>query len=279
MVYLLFKPVMVHSVSDFLIKTIQEIQTFSCFQDFGLGGGTSLALRYQHRRSYDIDLFTKGHIDEKKYQSIQKELQNFYGVDAVVICISKQPMEYLRSYRIQIHQNNSYSKIDLIQKAPLSDPFQKEFDIQMLSLIDIGILKLISANHRVSKKDIYDLDCITDKIPLINLMERLQRVQETDAIQDYPLIFGMPPKESLLQNPSRLHFIDTMTSDYDRGFFEVEEIHSVQGLDWPHAESSWDVKVLSYLYDMGLDKIYSKTINQLTERIKERTNNDHGLYL
>ncbi|MCY3998718.1 MAG: nucleotidyl transferase AbiEii/AbiGii toxin family protein [Flavobacteriaceae bacterium] len=270
---------MVRSVSDFLIQTIQELQRFSCFQHFGLGGGTSLAIRYQHRQSYDIDLFTKQIIDEKMYSTIQKELHHFYGADSIAICISKNPVEHLKSYRIQIHQDGTYSKIDLLQNTPLLDSFQQESEIQMLSLEDIGVLKLMSANQRGSKKDIYDLDTITDKIPLVDLMERLQRMDQIHNIQDYSLLFGCLPKETLLQNPSRLHFIENIKSDYDRGFFEVEEIHAIQGLHWPHAEASWDVKVLSYLYEIGLEKIYAKTIDQLTQRIEERTKKDHGLYL
>jgi len=45
--------------------------------------------------------------------------------------------------------------------------------ISLLSNKDIGLFKLISTSNRSTKKDIYDLDFITDKISLIDLYEDL----------------------------------------------------------------------------------------------------------
>jgi hypothetical protein len=45
-------------VSDELLETIHELQQLSSLSEFGLAGGTNLALRYGHRISVDIDLFS-----------------------------------------------------------------------------------------------------------------------------------------------------------------------------------------------------------------------------
>lgn len=42
------------AVSTALGKTIQELQQFSSLKKFALGGGTNLALRYNHRLVINI---------------------------------------------------------------------------------------------------------------------------------------------------------------------------------------------------------------------------------
>jgi hypothetical protein len=45
------------AVSDNLFSAILELQNIPALSQSSLGGGTSLAIRYGHRVSYDIDLF------------------------------------------------------------------------------------------------------------------------------------------------------------------------------------------------------------------------------
>ena len=44
-------------VSEVLFKSIQELTSLNELGDFSLGGGTNLAIKYNHRESTDIDLF------------------------------------------------------------------------------------------------------------------------------------------------------------------------------------------------------------------------------
>jgi hypothetical protein len=43
-----------------------------------LGGGTNLAIRYDHRESIDIDLFFSGIIGKSGYIKIENEIQAYF---------------------------------------------------------------------------------------------------------------------------------------------------------------------------------------------------------
>mgnify|MGYP006347831583 CR=1 FL=1 len=66
-----------NNVSNFSrsLKTIHELQSFECFEVTALGGGTNLAIRYQHRISTDIDIFFPGIIGKAGYVKIINEVQ------------------------------------------------------------------------------------------------------------------------------------------------------------------------------------------------------------
>lgn len=66
------------SVSEALINTIRELQELPSLQHFSLGGGTNLALRYNHRQSIDIDLFCPDIIGTKGYAHIVKKIKELY---------------------------------------------------------------------------------------------------------------------------------------------------------------------------------------------------------
>ncbi len=67
------------AVSEEINQCIQALHQLPSLQSFALGGGTNLALRYQHRRSYDIDLFTNEVVGKKGFQQIFQELQSHLG--------------------------------------------------------------------------------------------------------------------------------------------------------------------------------------------------------
>ena len=48
----------IKTVSDELYYVIDRAQSIEELKDFGLVGGTSLAIRFDHRVSIDIDLFS-----------------------------------------------------------------------------------------------------------------------------------------------------------------------------------------------------------------------------
>lgn len=58
-------------------KLIIELQKLQSFDGFPLGGGTNLAIWYNHRHSYDIDLFTDKMVG---IQEFKKSLKRFGSV-------------------------------------------------------------------------------------------------------------------------------------------------------------------------------------------------------
>ncbi|HRF25523.1 MAG TPA: nucleotidyl transferase AbiEii/AbiGii toxin family protein, partial [Chitinophagaceae bacterium] len=68
-------------VSPQIYSLISEIQTFQSVATFSLAGGTSLALRYNHRVSEDIDFFSDNIVGVNGLILIKQQLQKKYKDD------------------------------------------------------------------------------------------------------------------------------------------------------------------------------------------------------
>ncbi len=69
------------SVSPQIYSLISKIQTFQSVASFSLAGGTSLALRYNHRVSEAIDFFSDNIVGVNGLVLIKKQLQKKYKDD------------------------------------------------------------------------------------------------------------------------------------------------------------------------------------------------------
>lgn len=65
-------------------------------------------------------------------------------------------------------------KIEVLQNMKHLFDIEAINGIQLFSKIDIGLYKLVSLSNRSSKKDVYDLDFITDEIKIISLYKNLK---------------------------------------------------------------------------------------------------------
>ena len=81
------------AVSPELFDMIIEVQALPSLATFALAGGTNLALRYEHRRSIDIDLFSTQMVGLAGLSVVETELRSLYG-DRVIFCELLDP-EYV----------------------------------------------------------------------------------------------------------------------------------------------------------------------------------------
>jgi hypothetical protein len=77
------------SVSPELLALLRDVMGNPDFDSFILGGGTSLSLRFGHRSSIDIDLFSTKPFDSKKYADILHV--KFSGVERLDMGKGSQP--------------------------------------------------------------------------------------------------------------------------------------------------------------------------------------------
>ncbi len=128
-----------------LLKKIMEIDAL---KDFALLGGTSLSLRWGHRRSEDLDLFSNVLFDEGL---ILQELENNFS-NVIVDVQEKQTM------RLRIEE----VKVEIISpKKPYLKPFELIEDIRFFSVDDAMAFKMNAIERRGSKKDFFDLyECL-----------------------------------------------------------------------------------------------------------------------
>jgi hypothetical protein len=128
--------------------------------DFALAGGTSLALRFGHRRSVDFDWFTTDSFDQK---ALGEAL--------------------ITSHALKVEHTNSAGlsgtiegvKVDLVTyRYPLLHAPEQIEGIRLLSLADVVGMKLAAVTNRGAKKDFYDLHTLIEHLGLPQLLEMYQ---------------------------------------------------------------------------------------------------------
>lgn len=127
-----------------ILKKLQSIQELD---DFYLVGGTALSLRYGHRTSVDLDLFSTSEFDNKVVTSaIRKEFKDFtYRSDSSPVGI----FGFIRDVKIDLIKHHYFLQID--------QPVVEE-NIRMYGDRDIIAMKIMAILKRAQKKDFWDMD-------------------------------------------------------------------------------------------------------------------------
>lgn len=193
-----------------LLIRLQQLPELSSFY---LVGGTALALWYGHRISVDIDLFGKEFDKEK----IIKALADEFG----------SSFEYEHSpnkWAIFCFINNI--KVDIVKyEQPLILPIEKIEGINILSILDIGAMKINAVLGRASKKYFWDLK------------ELFQHYNLSEIIEAHQIKY--PNQMLLISIPQALSYFD-----------EAEESanpNCLKGYSWEVIKSSIQKEIRNYL--------------------------------
>ena len=154
----------IKTVSDFLKLAVDMIQTLREFDDFALGGGTNLALRFDHRESVDIDLFTNKVIEEDEQVKIRAKILEVFKEYFPTFKRNEPSSQIELVLKAFLVQGDDVLKFDFIQNTPLIYPIEIVNGVKMLSVKEIALMKIDSIVNRNTYKDIYDLNYITDHI-------------------------------------------------------------------------------------------------------------------
>ena len=254
------------ALSQDLIDTIVELQTLSCLSAFALAGGTGLALRFNHRRSVDIDFFSNQILGKVGLEAIVSELKTVYDNDLVhAEIIDPEAGDQFYFLRAFIRKSKELIiKVEIIQNIAVLDPFEQYNGIRTLSLRDIGLLKLVSASNRKAKKDIYDLDFITEQIELSDLMVMLEEKQNKFKGDAFKSLFDLDREHSPIQDINLLLAFDEV--DYTALPRRPNHSHDLIDIlpsskNWRSARSSWRRKVINLMRLRGLQPPPIKPIN------------------
>jgi Nucleotidyl transferase AbiEii toxin, Type IV TA system len=124
------------------IKLLPLIGKFS--KDFGLVGGTAIALHIGHRESIDFDLFT---LNEFNTVKIKKKITNGFNVEKVFV-----------------DENDEYTVlVNGVKITFLRYPFDIEFKdkldnvIKMANLLSLAAMKAYALGRRAKWKDYVDI--------------------------------------------------------------------------------------------------------------------------
>ena len=242
------------TVSPDIVKTILELQNLPSLSSFALGGGTNLALQYNHRISDDIDLFSPDIIGRNGFKKIEEEVLGYYGGKATRFdnpCDINDQFIFLRFF-IKT-ETDLVIKIELLQNMKNLYPIEIKENIRLLSKIDIGLFKLVSAANRTTKKDVYDLDFITNEIPLSKLYEELKFKNTKFNAESDRTIFDLEKHLSPIDNPHLLLKFDSIQSSMRMPTHTHDNIHIADGeKSWAMSQIDWRSKVRSLYSHLGL---------------------------
>lgn len=70
------------AVSPEIVIIISQLQNIPSLSEFALGGGTNLALQFNHRVSEDIDLFCPNIVGKQGFKIIEEEVKKVFGKNA-----------------------------------------------------------------------------------------------------------------------------------------------------------------------------------------------------
>lgn len=132
------------AVSPVLLELLRLLMDSKEVSGFTLGGGTSLALRFGHRKSVDLDLFTRSSFDSGQLQQwVTRRFSNppIVNRTAGSLCTVVQGI-----------------KVDfLLHDYPVLVPDRNEQSVRYCSLEDLSAMKINAVVGRGSKKDFSDL--------------------------------------------------------------------------------------------------------------------------
>ena len=146
------------TVKPILRSTLDRLMEIEEFAPFRLVGGTSLSLRYGHRMSDDIDLFTDaeyGSLDFHRLQEIlRKEFPYCQGDCGDVVGFGA-------SYIVG-NSKEDCVKLDLFYTDPFIRPMEVFGSIRMAAVEDIVAMKMDVVSRGGRKKDFWDLHMLRD---------------------------------------------------------------------------------------------------------------------
>ena len=164
-------------VSELLYGVIQKLMNQELFDKFLLGGGTNLAIKYNHRVSTDIDLFSTEIVGTHHLSKICDFLEHEFGKENTNINKKNFGSEQLS--HLEIFLKKEVIKIDVIQNLKLLHVPGVIDGIRLINDHDIGALKLLAAADRGNQKDFYDLYLLTEKNSLSFYYNILRKRQDS----------------------------------------------------------------------------------------------------
>ena len=160
------KSLQFQTVKPILRSTLERLMAIEAFSPFRLVGGTSLSLRYGHRISDDIDLFTDaeyGSFDFHRLQEIlQMEFPYCQGDCGKIVSFGA-------SYIVGNSKDDSV-KLDLFYTDAFIRPVEIYENIRMASVDDIVAMKMDVMPH-CRKKDFWDLNELQSKFTLNQMLD------------------------------------------------------------------------------------------------------------
>ena len=148
-----------NTIDETMHKVLLSLLGKKYLSDFSLVGGTSLSLRYGHRKSIDLDLFSSKEFDPATLDELIK--------------IDYPDYVYRGNNRYMLFCNIGPVKTDIIYHPfELLSPVETIDSIRMFSIEDVAAMKLFAICKRGTRKDFYDLWMLVQHFTPAQLADR-----------------------------------------------------------------------------------------------------------
>lgn len=156
------------TVTPILINSLLKIMGEELFAPFRLVGGTNLSLRYGHRKSDDIDLFTDAEYSSLDFSLFENYLKNnfpFYDCPDTSGIVG-----FGRMYYIGLDKDNCV-KLDLMYTDIFFDEPETIDNIRFATVDQIAAMKMQAIATGGRKKDWWDIHFLLEQYSLARLLE------------------------------------------------------------------------------------------------------------
>lgn len=143
------------------IQLLPEIKKFA--SQFGLVGGTAVALQLGHRRSIDFDLFSQKNFDN---EAITRLVKGKYEIKHIYIDSSTELTMMIEDIKLTFYA------------YPYKIPYAKTFEkvIKMPDLLTLAGMKAFALGRRAKWKDYVDLYFILQKYQFKDIIQKTKRI-------------------------------------------------------------------------------------------------------
>ncbi len=154
------------TVKPILRSSLECLMSREEFAQFLLVGGTSLSLRYGHRMSDDIDLFTDAEYGSLDFYHLQDILNSIFPY-----CVGDCGgiVGFGTSYIVGNSKDEAV-KLDLFYTDAFIKPIQTFDNIRMASVEDIVAMKMDVVSRGGRKKDFWDLHLLHNDYPIEKML-------------------------------------------------------------------------------------------------------------
>lgn len=156
------------TVSPLLMNCLNKIMAEGLFDSFRLVGGTNLSLRFGHRISDDIDLFTDAEYGSVDYPALERWLSaNFPFFDNPY---KEGPVGFGKMYYIGLSTDNAV-KLDVMYTDKFFSEPQLIEGIRMASTEQMVAMKMEAINFGGRKKDWWDIHMLLEHFSMEEMFE------------------------------------------------------------------------------------------------------------
>lgn len=202
------------TVEPHTFSILKQLMQLKALENFYLVGGTCLSLRYGHRKSVDLDLFSPIDFDVNEVLDAVNNTGLIFETSKVIPNMGA--FGFIETVKIDLVKNHRFNLIDSTVTAE---------GIRMYGDKDIVAMKIFAILQRAQKKDFWDM------------AELFEHYSLKDCIDFYKLKY--PSNTMLISIPyALLYFEDAEESDAPV---------SLKGQTWASVKKTIQQKVADYL--------------------------------